>query len=309
MNSPAISIVLPTYNGSRYIRTSIESCLKQSFADFELIIVNDCSTDNTPQIIEEYARLDQRVKIVHNPVNKKLPLSLNAGFDLARGRYHSWTSDDNYYAENALAELLASLTSHPGVDYVYTDYTLIDEVDRVIGKRTFGDINRRFTSFQGSSACFLYKEEVYKRNNGYDPAAFLTEDYDFFVRTFLSCRVKYEPRHDLYYYRDHGSSLTGTQRHAVNDIAKIMLERQMRKLETKLPPDQLALLYRKFAVYHAVLKNNATAYRGYLRKLWKLSKTEALKTIFYVPLVKGWKAISIGAAGLAEPLRLLFGKR
>ncbi|HXL56803.1 MAG TPA: glycosyltransferase family 2 protein, partial [Chitinophagaceae bacterium] len=102
MLQPAISIVLPTYNGSKYIRTSIESCLNQTFTDFELIIVNDCSTDNTASIIEEYAAKDSRIIIIHNAFNKKLPLSLNTGFDIAKGKYHTWTSDDNYFAPNAL---------------------------------------------------------------------------------------------------------------------------------------------------------------------------------------------------------------
>src|SRR6266581_3781895 len=84
MLQPAISIVLPTYNGSKYIRTSIESCLNQTFTDFELIIVNDCSIDNTASIIEEYAAKDGRIIIIHNAFNKKLPLSLNTVYDIAK---------------------------------------------------------------------------------------------------------------------------------------------------------------------------------------------------------------------------------
>ena len=61
MKTPVISIVLPTYNGAHYIRESIESCLTQTFTDFELIIVNDCSTDGTSAIIKEYAEKDKRI--------------------------------------------------------------------------------------------------------------------------------------------------------------------------------------------------------------------------------------------------------
>lgn len=282
----AISIILPTFNGSKYIATSIESCLNQTFKDFELIVVNDCSTDNTATIIEEYAAKDNRIKVIHNAVNKKLPLSLNTGFDAATGKYHTWTSDDNYYAEHALDTLYNILESNSRIGFVYTDYTTVNDSGKITGKRTFGDINQTFTSFQGCSACFLYKASIYKLNSGYNPSAFLIEDYDFFIRSFINDNVLYQNRYDLYYYREHDTSLTAIHGDVVNDIAKIMIERLMPKLEQKLPPSQLALLYRKFAVFNAVKKGNTIKYKLYLRKLWGVSKKQTLITVCYVPAEK-----------------------
>lgn len=305
---PLISIVLPTYNGSKFIRTSIESCLAQTFKDFELIIVNDCSTDATPTIIEEYAARDKRVKLIHNTFNKKLPLSLNTGFDAAKGKYHTWTSDDNYYATNALETLVQILNDNTNADFIYTDYTIINDTDEITGKRTFGDINKNFTNFQGSSACFLYKAEIHKANNGFNPSAFLIEDYDFFVRAFLKFNVLYINRYDLYYYREHVSSLTARYSDAVNDIAKIIIERQMADIEKKLPSFQLALLYRKFAVFNAVQKNNSYKYKLYLNKLWSVSKKQTLITILYVPVIKFWKTIAVSISGFTTLVKLFFKK-
>jgi len=301
---PVISIVLPTYNGSKYISTAIESCLTQTFSDFELIIVNDCSTDNTAEIIEAYAKKDQRIRIVHNLFNKKLPLSLNEGFNIARGKYHTWTSDDNYYAPDALKILFETLETNETIDFVYTNYTIINDQNEVTGKRIFGDINKKL--FQGSSACFLYKAKVYKENNGYNPAAFLIEDFDFFLRAFLQSNVLYMDRCDLYFYREHGASLTSLQSDAVNDIAKIMIERQMSKLEQKLSREQLKLLYRKFAVFNAVQKNNRDKYGLYLKKLWSLSKSQVLVTVVYVPCRKLYQSILLGIKGVVTFLGLLF---
>jgi len=306
MSQPLISIILPTYNGSRYIRTSLDSCLAQSFKDFELIIVNDCSTDNTAVIIEEYAAKDSRIKVIHNSSNKKLPLSLNTGFDVAKGKYHTWTSDDNYYAPNALQTLFDILEKDKTIGFVYTDYNIIDDAGNVTGKRTFGDINQNFTNFQGCSACFLYKAEIYDLNKGYNPSAFLIEDYDFFIRAFLQAPVLYINRYDLYFYREHASSLTATHGDAVNDIAKIMMERQLPRLEQKLPSNQLALLYRKFAVFNAVQKNNSFKYKVYLGKLWKVSKKQVLITIFYVPLLKLGQTVFVGAKGISTFIQLIF---
>ena len=304
MSQPAISIVLPTYNGSKYISTSVDSCLNQTFRDFELIIVNDCSTDNTAEIIESYALKDDRIKVIHNVFNKKLPSSLNAGFDIARGKYHTWTSDDNYYAPNALETLSEILERDKTVDFAYTDYTIINDKNEMTGKRIFGNINDKF--FQGCSACFLYRAEIYKANNGYNPAAFLIEDYDFFLRAFLQFKILYLNRQDLYYYREHESSLTSLQSDAVNDIAKIMVERQMSRLEQKLPAKELALLFRKFAVYNAVQKNNSYKYKLYLQKLWKISKFQVLLTLGYVPMLKFYQSILFGVKSFAIILRLLF---
>lgn len=304
-DAPLISIVLPTYNGSKFIRTSIDSCLNQAFRNFELIIVNDCSTDDTPQIIEAYAQLDSRIRIIHNEQNKKLPLSLNTGFDAARGKYHTWTSDDNYYAPEALQTLADILENNPGYDLVYTDYTLIDDDGKTFGTRTFNNIYDGFTQWLGCGACFLYKAEVYTANNGYNPSAFLIEDYDFFMRAFLQFRLYYHNAYHLYYYREHPGSLTSTQGDNVNYIAKMMIERQMPKLAAQLPPPQLALLYRKFAVFNAVQKNNSTKYKQYLGLLWPLSKKQVLVTVVYVPLLKLWKTLRITISGILALVRLV----
>ena len=309
MATPLISIVLPTYNGARYLKKSVDSCLAQTFSDFELIIVNDCSTDDTGMIADDYALADPRVRVIHNPFNKKLPLSLNTGFEQARGKYHSWTSDDNYYAPEALAVMVRELTGNAETDLVYTDYTLVDDADRVIGTRTFNNIYDGFTEWLGCGACFLYKSEIFYSNKGYNPGAFLIEDYDFFMRAFLRFNFRYLRRFDLYFYRQHDSSLTSTQGDVVNDLAKIMIERQLSELEKKLTSDQLMLLYRKLAVFNAVRKNSSKKYRLYLKKVWELSAIQAVVVVAYVPALKLMHAVTVSVAGLVALLGFPFSKK
>ena len=118
--SPEVSIVLPTYNGaSKDLRKSIDSCLAQSFRNFELIIVDDCSSDRTPELIQSYT--DPRIKYIRNEQNSRLPKSLNIGFKASRGRYLTWTSDDNFYLPETIEKLLAVLKSKQA-DFVYADY-------------------------------------------------------------------------------------------------------------------------------------------------------------------------------------------
>jgi len=93
----------------------------------ELIIVNDCSTDNTLKIVNGYAKKDSRVKIISNEINLKLPQSLNFGFAEATGEYLTWTSDDNQYHKDALERLSSILNCNDKVDLVYSDYTVIEK--------------------------------------------------------------------------------------------------------------------------------------------------------------------------------------
>lgn len=99
-NSPKVSIVLPTYNGARYLRQSIDSCLGQTYRNLELIVVDDASTDTTPEIIRSYQ--DPRIRVIRHEKSKMLPESLNTGFRAVSGDYLTWTSDDNYYVPEAI---------------------------------------------------------------------------------------------------------------------------------------------------------------------------------------------------------------
>ncbi len=308
MAQPAISIVLPTYNGSKYIRKSIESCLQQTFTDFELIIVNDCSTDNTLAIVQEYAKQDARVRIINNAFNKKLPLSLNAGFEQALGTYFTWTSDDNFYGSDALKTMYHALQDDTSIDLVYTDYYIIDDTGKVIGTRNFGNVNKSFNQWLGAGACFLYKREVHRANNGYNPAAFLIEDYDFFCRAFMKFNFKYLPTPEHYYYREHGGSLTAAHKITVNDISKIFLERNLPGLEKKLSPHETGLVYRKLAVYYAVTKSHTPKYYFYLSKLRNISPWQVFITVIYVFFKKIINTITIGFAGFYYSVKLLFKK-
>jgi glycosyltransferase involved in cell wall biosynthesis len=303
---PLITIVLPTFNGSRYIASSIESCIKQTFRNFELIIVNDCSTDSTKEIIEQYAASDNRIRVIHNEFNKKLPLSLNTGFDLGVGSYFTWTSDDNIYGHTALEVMVTELENEKDIDLIYCDYNLIDENGKLQGKVSLGDVNESFNKWIGAGACFLYRRKIHKVNNGYNPAAFLIEDYDFFVRAFTKFTFKYLKRSDLYYYREHESSLTNTQRNNINDISKIFLERNLVALEGKLSKKESGLLFRKLAVYHAVTKNDSKKYVHYLSKLKDISAAKTLVTVLYVIAMKFKFAIQVGFSGIVFLFKSIF---
>lgn len=204
---PKVSIVLPTYNGEKYIKESIESILSQTLTDWELIIVNDCSKDTTASIISEYASEDDRIKIITNEQNQKLPESLNIGFRQACGEYLIWTSDDNMYKPQALKTMADYLDSNQECPMVCTAMDVIDADGVYLYTMTdYSDEKMLYTNCVG--ACFMYRYEVMKKIGDYDNDKFLVEDYDYWLRIFFNYgKIDFIDK-NIYKYRIHEQSLT-----------------------------------------------------------------------------------------------------
>src|SRR5215472_937240 len=122
-----VSIILPVYNGQKYLGLSIESCLTQTHQNFELVIVDDGSSDNTPTIIEKYAAADDRIKLIRNKKNLGLPESLNVGFEFSQGEFLTWFQSDNLYTPTAVAYMVQQLCTFPKIGLVYCSSHRIDE--------------------------------------------------------------------------------------------------------------------------------------------------------------------------------------
>ncbi|MCA9895172.1 MAG: glycosyltransferase family 2 protein [Anaerolineae bacterium] len=236
LSKPTISVVLPIYNGARYLRESVQSILKQTFTDWELILVDDGSTDESPQLIDEFCELDERIISIRNETNQNLPASLNRGFDIARGQYFTWTSHDNQYRPHAFKTMHQYLVDHPDVDLVYADYAHLNEAGDVTGY-TRVPIPERLVMKSSVGACFLYKRKIHEEIGGYDTTKVLVEDYDFWLRA--SMKFKLQPlSNDLYLYRFHASSLTTTRRKAIMEKRAELLHELLPKLPWATPRDR-----------------------------------------------------------------------
>lgn len=176
-----ISIILPTYNGSRFIRDSIESIIKQTYKNWELIIVDDCSTDDTLTILKEYEKQDSRIHVISNLVNKKLPASLNVGFQYAKGEYWTWTSDDNIYKEDAIEYMTNYLNKNSDVDLLSCNFDIVTEDLVFICSKcdTYQRDVAQLAVENQVGACFMYTRNVANRIGEYDTSMFCAEDYDY----------------------------------------------------------------------------------------------------------------------------------
>lgn len=200
-DQPLVSIVLPTYKRAHLLAQAIRSVLGQTYANLELIIVDDNSPDDTAAVVQSFD--DARIRYVKNDPNLKLPRALNRGFALSKGALLTWTSDDNLYADNAIAKMVDRLQTG-GCDFVYADCYMFSEQDAEgrpldIHHDTFPD-QLQLEKGNHIGACFMYTRKVYEEVGDYDPELFLVEDYDYFLRAarqFRFCHLG-EP---LYYFR------------------------------------------------------------------------------------------------------------
>jgi len=228
---PRVSIVLPTYNGTKYLAQSIQSVIDQTLTAWELIVVDDASAEDAYGIAAAFG--DPRIHYVRNGANCRLPRSLNRGFALAAGQYLTWTSDDNWYAPDALEKMAQVLDSSPRVAMVRTDMWRVDEHGN---KKLAGlDPPLWLASYNCIGACFLYRRIVLETVGLYDHRYALVEDYEYWLRVASRFAIAsvVEP---LYYYRIHSSSLTGqsAQGHIESLAAAVRAEPRFCRLQRRL---------------------------------------------------------------------------
>jgi O-antigen biosynthesis protein len=221
-----VSIVLPVYNGAGFIAQALDSILAQTFPQWELIAVDDGSTDESGAILDRYAAGDARIQVIHQP-NQKLPAALSRGFGMTQGEYLTWTSCDNCLYPDFLRRLVDCLERHPDWDMVYANIDLIDEGGRPLRESAWyrgdqvpldsehihlpkdpSEINTTPDNIIGSA--FLYRRRVLGLLGDYSPCWTMVEDHDFWMRVNALLNLKHADFSDpVYAYRFHSQSLTG----------------------------------------------------------------------------------------------------
>ena len=250
---PKVSIVLPVYNGEKYLRESLDSILTQTFSDWELIIVNDCSTDGTQNIIEEYVSKDSRIRTIKNSINQKLPESLNIGFRISTGEYLTWTSDDNMYRPEALEVMTNYLDREKDCYMVCTAMDIIDSLGNYV-QRSCNYNYEQMLCNNCVGACFMYRRAILQDIGEYDINRFLVEDYDYWLKIlFHYGKIDFIDR-VLYSYRSHENSLSGKRLHDINiellKLRKVYINEIFQGLAGR--KDLLCQIYYEFAFQNSL---------------------------------------------------------
>ncbi len=128
--TPRVSVLMPAYNAQHFIAQAIESILSQTFRNFEFIIINDGSTDKTPEIIQFYADRDRRIKFINNPENQGLIAVLNQGLDICRGEYIARMDSDDISLPGRLEAQVKYMDCHPECGVLGTAQVLFGDMNQ-----------------------------------------------------------------------------------------------------------------------------------------------------------------------------------
>ena len=214
-----ISVILPAYNAGKYIRKAIESTLTQSFDDFELIIVNDGSTDDTLDIINEFE--DKRIRLICQS-NRGPGAARNRALDTASGDYIMFLDSDDFFCKNALETAYSEITgygadltffqmiNYDGEKYYMNDWFAMDTFDETFEARAFAPEETPGSIFDLSvGVCQkIYRHDFLKAIGARFPEGIFFEDMPFFYYVYLKARRISIIKRPLYVRRKHTSSIT-----------------------------------------------------------------------------------------------------
>ncbi|MDW8071802.1 MAG: glycosyltransferase [Anaerolineae bacterium] len=207
---PEVSIIMPAYNAGRFIGEALESVLRQTFQDFEVIVVDDGSTDDTAEVVARFA--DPRIRYVYQE-NRGPEPARNSGLQLAQGNLIAFLDADDLWEPGFLAHMVSYLQAHPHVDGVYCGYRymqvdgtpLPEVVNRVVPPEDLYE-----TLLEGnflSTCAVLLRRSVFTKTGSFDETLSHSGDYDMWLRIAANSRLE-GVRDTLVWYRRHNMNTT-----------------------------------------------------------------------------------------------------
>lgn len=208
-----ISVVMAVYNGEKYLRTAIDSILNQTYPDFEFIIIDDCSTDNTVNILKSYT--DARIKVVRNEQNLRLPASLNKGLKIARGKYIARMDADDISVPDRFEKQVKYLDDHQDIAVIGGSFQVFNEIGEnlYINKARCDEKLDKYyllPSPIGHPTAMLRKSMTVDEGFLYDEKYTSAQDYDLWLRIAQKHKINNIPDVVLK-YRVHNSSISKTR--------------------------------------------------------------------------------------------------
>jgi glycosyltransferase involved in cell wall biosynthesis len=212
---PKISVCIPTYNAARYLREAIESVLQQEFSDYELVICDDASTDDTSTLVSSYT--DPRIRYFRSQKNQGQAATWNRCIALAQGQYVALLHADDRYLRGFLTERVSTLDTHPEVGLAFGPVVLIDEDGVILGERSFSELDLiwpapTFLKYLLLD-CIIFPPSFVVRRSCFDVAGPFNEahfwgiDWEFCLRLSAHFGVAYSTA-VCSAYRIHGASAT-----------------------------------------------------------------------------------------------------
>lgn len=227
MNNPEISVILPVFNGEPYLAKAIQSVLDQSFRDFELIILNDGSTDNSESTIRSFT--DPRIVYHKNEINRGLIFTLNKGIELARGKYIARMDADDISLPQRLEKQKNYLDNHKDISILAAIIQFIDENDKDAGswaldRKTINPVLIKKSMPRENCIAhptIMGKSEVFKTYK-FDKKQVKVEDYDLWLRLLTDNHHIDKLNDVLLKYRIHEKSVTSTANYITVPVMRVL---------------------------------------------------------------------------------------
>lgn len=243
-----VTVYITNYNYEKYIEKAIKSVLDQTFQDFEIIIIDDGSTDNSKEIILAYEK-HPKIKVILQK-NRGLNVTNNIALRVAQGRYIMRLDADDYLDSNALLVMVNILDNNPGSGMVFPDYYLVDEEDNILSVIKRHSFEKDVSLFDqpAHGACTMIRRKILQKLGGYDEQYSCQDGYELWIK-FIT---KYKPANTdtpLFYYRQHGSNLTSNEEKILNTRSKIKYNFVKKNINKK--PKVLAIIPVRGEKYNA----------------------------------------------------------
>jgi len=275
-----VSIIIPTYNYAEYIQAAIDSALKQTYGNIEIIVVDDGSIDDTQERLKVYG---ERIRCFLQ-VNQGASAARNRGLKEAKGDYICFLDADDMYRSNNIAEKVSFLESNMQFDWCYSDWAWIDNngVEVMFGHepkmllahiKAEGDVLAlALQGYRLGTNVFMFRKSLTDKLDGFDESLQVLEDYDYYVRAAAVAELGYVDKVLCDIYQHEGSLGTGCDKN-VAYLSRLRLHRKikylysdvLRRQDVKLAwQKQQADLYRNLAV---LMLGKGYAYRANV--LWR----------------------------------------
>jgi glycosyltransferase involved in cell wall biosynthesis len=270
--SPFFSIIIPTYNRAPFIEATIESVLEQTYPHYEIIVVDNCSTDNTVELLQPYISA-QQIQFIKHEENYERARSRNTGLSAARGDFVTFLDSDDFMYRTNLEEAAQYALAHPECKCFHNLFELVDAERRVIYRYKFPSLKNQTRSiargnFMSCIGDFIHRE-IYTKYR-FDTRREVTgsEDWDFWLRVLADYKVGRIEKIN--------SGIRHHEGRSVNNQDLVSLQQGLERIAAKISEDEhLSRVYRRYLkhieatslVYVAILANSGFRYQEALKYL------------------------------------------
>lgn len=310
MSKPKVSVIMPMYNAERYVTRAIESILSQTFGDFELLVINDGSTDRGADIVRSYK--DPRIILLENKKNTGLVDVRNRGIRESKGDFIAMLDSDDIAHAKRLEYEVEILEKRPDIGLVATWVRVIDEAGDPTGvfwRETAGESSISSRLLFGN--CITQSSVMMRRSiiteNPYRAGFAPAEDYDLWVRIAQSSVINII--HEILVdYRSYGSSTSALKKEAKDKAVEVVVRGLLQKLNIDPTPEEYAIHRNNYKYQGNDLNSFISKREEWLKKILKANNSSALypKDIFAKMVARFWaSSLNYNDVPIAELVKRL----